>query len=420
MRAEILAVGSELLLGQILNTNAKFISEQLAILGIDVYYQTVVGDNENRLYDSLGLASQRSDIVILTGGLGPTKDDLTKETVAKLFQAKLVYDKNALFSIEQYFSKRQMKMTENNKKQALILEGAEVLVNRNGMAPGMLLKKDKKMVILLPGPPKEMEPMFVKELIPLLEKSLLNRGKITSRVLRFFNIGESALETRLETLIDNQTNPTIAPLAGNGEVTLRLTVKHEDDGEAIRLLDATEKEIQAIVGDYFYGYDHTSLMEQVVQQLTKEKWTISCAESLTGGMFASELTSFSGVSEIFTGGTVAYSTKEKEKQLQVSKEVIKQDGVVSESCAKEMALGAKKLYESDIAISFTGVAGPDKQEGKDPGVVYISIVGKSGVANGYTLSLHGSRNAIRDRAVKYGCYYLLNEMKRWKSSNDIF
>ncbi|MFK3938763.1 competence/damage-inducible protein A [Alkalihalobacillus sp. NPDC078783] len=414
MNAEILAVGSELLLGQILNTNAQYLSKQLAELGIDVYVHTVVGDNEKRLTESLELAANRADLVILTGGLGPTKDDLTKETAATFCGRTLVHDEEALRSIESYFEKRNREMTPNNRKQALVIEGSTVLKNHTGMAPGMYVESDKCKLVLMPGPPRELQPMFELEL-----KRLLLDGSgtaITSRVLRYFGIGESQLETDLEDLIDAQTNPTIAPLAGNGEVKLRLTVKHSDETEAKRLLDETEASIQTRVGEYFYGYGEIGLMEQLSIQLKEAKLTLSAAESFTGGLFSSGLTSYKGASSIFVGGISAYSSNVKEDILQVSNETIKQSGVVSESCAQVMASSVQKMFKSDIGVSFTGVAGPDPQEGKEPGTVFIGISGPDSKETVYPLQLSGNRQAIRERAVKYCCFYLLNELKRWHAT----
>lgn len=414
MNAEILAVGSELLLGQILNTNAQYLSKQLAELGIDVYVHTVVGDNEKRLTESLELAANRADLVILTGGLGPTKDDLTKETAATFCGRSLVHDEDALHSIESYFEKRNRQMTPNNRKQALVIEGSTVLKNHTGMAPGMYVESEKCKLVLMPGPPRELQPMFELELKPLLLDG--SGTAITSRVLRYFGIGESQLETDLEDLIDAQTNPTIAPLAGNGEVKLRLTVKHSDEAEAERLLDETEAAIQKRVGEFFYGYGEIGLMEQLSIQLKEAKLTLSAAESFTGGLFASGLTSYKGASSIFVGGISAYSSDVKEDILQVSNETIKQSGVVSESCANEMASSVQKMFKSNIGVSFTGVAGPDPQEGKEPGTVFIGISGPDSNVTVYPLQLSGNRQAIRERAVKYCCFYLLNELKRWHAT----
>ncbi|GAE24328.1 molybdopterin binding motif [Halalkalibacter wakoensis JCM 9140] len=412
MNAELISVGSELLLGQIVNTNAAFLSQELAVLGVNVYYQTTVGDNDKRLTTTLEQAVSRSDLIILTGGLGPTKDDLTKETVAALVGKKLVHDEKSLHTIEAFFQKLNRPMSENNRKQALVIEGSQVLSNYYGMAPGMVVSTGNVKIVLLPGPPQEMKPMFTNELLPLLSNMLGEKTPITSRVLRFFGIGESQLETDLLDLIEAQTNPTIAPLANEGEVTLRLTVKHSDTSEQKRLLDETEKKITSRVGQYLYGYDDTSLMEQLFLHLQEKNCTIATAESFTGGKFSAMLTSISGASSVFQGGMVSYSTDVKENVLGVSNDVIKQHGVVSHYCAVEMAKCAKEQFSSDIAISFTGVAGPSEQEGKEPGTIFIGVVGLTPEPLHFDLRLAGSREAIRDRAIKYGCFYLLNEMKK--------
>lgn len=407
MNAEIIAVGSELLLGQIVNTNARFLSQQLAQLGVNVYYHTVVGDNPERLEQALKIADTRSNIILLTGGLGPTKDDLTKETIAKHLNTNLVMDKVALDSIKQFFTKTKRVMTENNKKQALVLENSEVLQNDHGMAPGMLVKQNQKIYILLPGPPKEMEPMFRTYGSQKLLAHLDNKDKIISRVLRFFGIGEAMLETEIEDLIDTQTNPTIAPLASDGEVTLRLTAKHHDQKEAIRLIDELEKKINSRVGQYLYGYDHSSLMEETFSLLSKKNLTIACAESLTGGMFQELFTSIPGAGDILKGGVVCYSNEAKITLLNVNPLTIQQLGAVSEECASELAVNTAKVLNADVGISFTGVAGPSDIEGKPVGTVFIgiSINGRAPIVE--KLQLAGSREAIRTRAVKYGCYYLL-------------
>lgn len=416
MNAEIISVGSELLLGQIVNTNATFISKELATIGINVYFQTTVGDNQKRLTEALNQAKKRSDLIILTGGLGPTKDDLTKETVADLVCEKLVYHEPSLLHIERFFKQRQRKMTENNRKQALVIDKSTVLTNKFGMAPGMLVSGNDTTFILLPGPPSEMKPMFLNELMPHLLTMLGEQVPIKSRVLRFFDIGESQLETELLDLIESQANPTIAPLANDGEVTLRLTVKHKSPKEQKKLLDETEKQIIDRVGMYLYGYGDTSLHEQLFLQLKEKGCTIATAESFTGGLFSSELASFPGASEVLRGGMVTYATDVKENVLGVSKKIVNEYGVISSHCAIEMALCAKKQLNADIAISFTGVAGPDPQEGKEPGLIYIGIAGLADQPLSYRLQLSGRRKSVCDRAVKYGSFYLLNELKRWNKA----
>lgn len=248
MNAEIIAVGSELLLGQIANTNAKFISNQLSELGINVYYHTVVGDNANRLKSAIEIAESRANLIIFSGGLGPTKDDLTKETIANHLGVSLTFDETALNYIEQFFAKINRPMTENNRKQALILDGSEVLANNHGMAPGMLLEKNNHTYILLPGPPKELEPMFQYEAKPKLVARLNGESVIMSHVLRFYGIGEAELEHKVQHILDTQTNPTIAPLASDGEVTLRITAKSNSEQVAKDLIKTKEDEILAIRG----------------------------------------------------------------------------------------------------------------------------------------------------------------------------
>jgi nicotinamide-nucleotide amidase len=416
MNAEIIAVGSELLLGQINNTNARFLSGQLALIGVNVYFHTVVGDNAGRLKTSLEIAENRSDLIIITGGLGPTKDDLTKETVASHIGVDLVTDKSAMESIELYFKRTGRIMTENNRKQALVLEGSQVLPNDHGMAPGMLFDKEGKLYMLLPGPPSEMEPMFLTYGTSALTGRQDSQEKIVSRVLRFFGIGEAMLEQEIEDLIDRQSNPTIAPLASDGEVTLRLTAKHSLLETAIALLDEVEAKIQSRVGQYFYGYDDTSLMNEVAKLLKETGKTIACAESLTGGMFQQQYTDIPGAGGNLKGGVVCYSTEVKAAVLNVKTETIEKDGVVSSRCAAELAENVARLVKSDIGISFTGVAGPDEQEGKPVGTVYIGISIDGQPTTVEKLNLGGGRAANRSRTVKYGCYFLLKKLKETREA----
>ncbi|WP_163184080.1 competence/damage-inducible protein A [Neobacillus sedimentimangrovi] len=411
MNAEIIAVGSELLLGQIVNTNARFLSQQLAGLGIDVYYHTVVGDNPDRLKSAIKIAESRSKIIIFTGGLGPTKDDLTKETIARHIGTELVMNNEALETIEQYFKRTNRVMTENNRKQALILEGSQVLPNDHGMAPGMVLKTGGHIYMLLPGPPKEMEPMFLN--YGSKELALLTgvKEQIVSRVLRFFGIGEAALETEIMDIIDEQKNPTVAPLAGEGDVTLRLTAKHRDVMKAQAMLDEVEAKIRQRVGQFIYGYENTTLFVELANVLKERKWTITSAESLTGGLFQQEITSISGASSIFKGGIVCYSNEIKRDIVQVKQETLETYGSVSEECARELAENVMKIFGTDIGISFTGVAGPDELEGKPVGTIFIGIALKGRPSIVEKIKLSGSRGANRNRAVRYGCYFLLKYLR---------
>ncbi|MBB5323600.1 nicotinamide-nucleotide amidase [Anoxybacillus tepidamans] len=410
MNAEIIAVGSELLLGQIANTNAQFLSQQLAELGINVYFHTVVGDNVQRLEQTVKIAQTRADLIIFTGGLGPTKDDVTKETIARLLQRELVMDEEALRSIEAYYARTKRTMTENNKKQALVLTGAEVLKNEYGMAPGMALTVNDVTYMLLPGPPKEMMPMFIRYGRPFLLGKLQRHERIESRVLRFFGIGESQLETEIEDLIDRQSNPTIAPLAGDGEVTLRITAKHASAVEAKKLLDEAEQAIVRRVGQYLYGYNDDTLFSKVIERLKKYGKTIAAAESLTGGRFAAELTAIPGASQTVKGGVVCYTNEVKERVLSIPASVLKTDGAVSGQCAKLLAEHVRTLCQADIGVSFTGVAGPDPLEGKPAGTVYIGVAVAGHETEVHSLTLVGDRETIRTRTIKYGCFAVLKRL----------
>ncbi|MET1013166.1 MAG: competence/damage-inducible protein A [Paenisporosarcina sp.] len=410
MNAEIIAVGSELLLGQITNTNARYISSQLAELGINVYYHTVVGDNANRLKDAIQLAESRADLIIFSGGLGPTKDDLTKETIARHLDTRLVMDDEAMQSIEAFFQRLNRPMTDNNKKQALVLEDCQVLTNYNGMAPGMFYSNQDKVYILLPGPPKEMEPMFQLEAKPLLAK-WLNQGEVIfSHVLRFYGIGEAELETKIHDLLDSQSNPTIAPLASDGEVMLRITAKASTDQEAENLISKTEQLLMDRVGNYLYGYNNDSLASRTVELLQEKNWTISAAESLTAGLFQSELAAIPGASAILIGGMVTYSTDSKITHLGVSKEIIEQHGVVSEECAVAMATQIKAVFNTDIGVGLTGAAGPSSLEGKPAGTVWIAIAFPNGDVKSHELHLSDMRNTNRLRAVKRTCYEIIHQL----------
>lgn len=412
MNAEIIAVGSELLLGQILNSNARFLSQQLAEIGINVFYHTVVGDNPVRLEKAIKVAEERSNLIIFTGGLGPTKDDLTKETIAAHLGKKLVMDDKALSSIISFFQKTGRPLTENNKKQALIVEDSLVLSNDHGMAPGMVYSTATHTYMLLPGPPKEMEPMYLSYGFQALYEKMNLIERIHSRVLRFFGIGEAQLESELEDILENQSNPTIAPLASDGEVTLRITAKHTSREVAEKLIDQTEKKILERVGHYYYGIDDTSLMKELVKELSIRRMTIACAESLTGGMFQQELTNIPGSSNVFKGGIVSYSNEAKTALLHVSEDIIENDGAVSEACANKMAEEARKLLNADIGISFTGVAGPEELEGKPVGTVFIGLSVKDQPAKSIKLQLGDSRNRNRVQTVKHGCSIIIKELQK--------
>ena len=407
MNAEIIAVGSELLLGQITNTNAKFISSQLSELGINVFYHTVVGDNSKRLDEAITVAESRADCLIFSGGLGPTKDDLTKETIARHLGVDLAFDEVALTYIEQFFAKRGRAMTDNNRKQALVLAGSDVLANHHGMAPGMILTKDERTYILLPGPPKELEPMFQFEAKPKLATLLNAGGVIASHVMRFYGIGEAELEVRVQDILDAQTNPTVAPLASDGEVTLRVTAKAETDSEAQRLIADKVAEIQAIIGDYQYGMDDDSLASKTVEMLLDNELTISAAESLTAGLFQAELAEIPGVGGSLIGGVVTYTEGAKVKQLGISQDLLDTHGIVSSECASAMASAVRAKFNTNIGIGLTGAAGPTAHDHQPVGTVWIGIAINDEEPITYLLHLSGMRNTNRLRAVKFTCHYLM-------------
>ena len=383
MKAEIIAVGTEILTGQIVNTNAQFLSEKLAEIGVDVYFQTAVGDNEARLMSLLEIASSRSSLVILTGGLGPTEDDLTKQTLAKFLGKNLVFDPQAQEKLDVFFAQRpDYARTPNNERQAQIVEGATPLPNETGLAVGGVLEVDGVTYVVLPGPPSELKPMVLNQLLP----KLMTGAKLYSRVLRFFGIGESQLVTILADLIDYQTDPTLAPYAKTGEVTLRLSTKAVSQEKADQALDILENQIlnrQTFEGlslrDICYGYgEEASLASVVVEELKKRKKSITAAESLTAGLFQATLADFSGVSAIFNGGFVTYSLEEKSKMLDISEQELKEHGVVSEFTAQKMAEQARLKTQSDYGVSLTGVAGPDSLEGHPAGTVFIGLAHAKG------------------------------------------
>lgn len=410
MNAEIIAVGSELLLGQIANTNAQFISRQLSELGINVYYHTVVGDNPSRLQDAIRVAESRADCIIFSGGLGPTKDDLTKETIARHLALNLVMDDVALAYIEDYFARLNRPMKDNSRKQALVLEGCKVLANHHGMAPGMYLECDQHTYILLPGPPKELHPMFQFEAKPLLAARLTDGAMILSHVLRFYGIGESELEVRVQDILDKQTNPTVAPLTSDGEVTLRITAKADSLEEALILIEEKQTEILAVVGEYHYGVNDDSLASKLVEMLIRNDLTIAAAESLTAGLFQAELAEIPGVGNTLVGGMITYNEKVKVEQLGVLPSVIDSYGVVSSECAAEMARRVREKFGTDIGVGLTGAAGPEPHGDQPAGTVWIGLSIGDEEPVTYCLQLSGSRNNNRLRAVKFTFSYLMRSL----------
>lgn len=414
MKAEIIAVGSELLLGQITNTNARFISARLAEAGIEVYCHTVVGDNPTRLSQTIQLAQKRADILIFSGGLGPTKDDLTKQTIAHELGCELVSDDDAMKTIEDYFTQVGKVMTENNKQQALVLKGSTVLPNRNGMAPGIAIGKNGKQYILLPGPPHEMEPMFEQEAIPYLLGVYGKQDVITSKVLKLQGIGESELEVRIQSILEKQTNPTIAPLASPGMVKLRITAKAKTVEDAQKLILPVEQEIRSIVGEFIYGVDEDTLASKTTELLLQNDWTISAAESLTTGMFMAELGSEAGIGNALKGGLVVYNKEMKIEQLGILSSLLDYHGIVSAECAEAMAESVRERFSTTFGVSLTGAAGPEPHDGQPPGTVWIGIAAEGMKTTSYKLQLSGSRNTNRKRSVQFALHYLIQKIKEKK------
>lgn len=408
MKAEIIAVGTELLLGQVVNTNATFLAQQLASLGFDVYYQSVVGDNPVRLEELLVTADQRSDLCVLCGGLGPTDDDLTRDVVAQHVGRELCIYQPALAKIEDRGKRLGRKLTSNNQRQALVIKDSTALFNPVGLAAGCLAEQAGNYYLLLPGPPQELQAMFQQEAAPLLKKILPQTNQLVSRVLRFFGIGESQLVTELADIIAKQVNPTVAPYAKQAEVTLRLTAQAASQATTEMMLDELETQILRRVGTFFYGYgDQNSLANEVVQLLKRKKQTLSIAESLTGGLAQSSIVEIPGASSVFSGGFVTYTAAAKEALLDISPGLLAQSGVVSEACAKAMAEQTRLKLNSDYALSFTGVAGPDELENKPAGTVWIGLACKSGLVTATLYQLAGERNNIRNSAVLSG----LNQLR---------
>lgn len=373
MRAEIISIGTELLLGQVINTNAAFLSRELAALGIEVYHHITVGDNPERLTEAIKSAEERSDLIILSGGLGPTEDDITKQTISEYLDVDLILHRETEDKIITFHKNSNFEMPENNQLQALILAESTPLVNDAGLAVGMMFEQDKHLYVLLPGPPDELEPMVIKYLKPELIDRVLDNQILVSRVLRFFGITEAQLAKKIESLIKEQTNPTVAVYANDGEITVRLTAKAKTEIEGNKLIDKLESRITEPLASYFFGYGEKKLDEVVRDLLLEKNLTITAAESLTGGAFLSSITSDVSAGSVLEGGIVTYSTDKKHDVLKVTKKTIDNYGVVSPECAIEMAEKSRKLFNADIGVGLTGVAGPGSLENQIPGTVWIGV-----------------------------------------------
>ena len=405
MITELISVGTEILLGNIVNTNSAYLSEKCALLGLNVYYQDVVGDNEGRMRDVICTALNRSDVVILTGGLGPTEDDITKEVTADLMGMPLEEDSHSRKLIDKYLKEYeknnpQRRITKNNYKQAMVPKGAIVLDNHNGTAPGLILEKKGKTAILLPGPPNEMKPMFEEYIVPYLQKN--QPEIIVSQMVKISGIGESQVAEEIQDLIESQTNPTIAPYAKTGEVHLRVTASAENEKACKKLIKPVVKELKKRFGENVFATDESKTLEEAVIDLLKEKdLKLSLAESLTGGMIAQRIVNVSGASDVFGYGFVTYSNNAKHKCLGVKKSTLKEKGAVSAKCAREMAKGACKESGADISISVTGLAGPGGGTKETPvGTVFMGCC-YEGRTIAKEFHFTGNRMRIREQTTAH-------------------
>ena len=399
MVVELISVGTELLLGNIVNTNTQFLAEQCALLGLSMYHQVTVGDNRERLSEAVRTALGRSDVVILTGGLGPTEDDLTKEVCAEVMGFALKEDSHTKKRIEEYLKNSVFKViTDNNWKQAMVPEGAIVLDNDNGTAPGLILEKNQKAAVLLPGPPGELYPLFKKQVFPYLKKR--QPEILRSQMVKICGVGESQVEDKLLDLIDKQTNPTIATYAKTGEVHLRVTARARSEEEAKKLVKPVVKEIKSRFGDNVYSVREEETLEMaVVKLLQKHELTVTTAESCTGGLLAGRLVNVPGASEVFREGFITYSNKAKRKYLDVNKSTLKKYGAVSSETAREMAIGGVFAADCDVCVAVTGIAGPDGgTEEKPVGLVYIATYMKEKVTV-KKFQFKGNRAKVREQAV---------------------
>ena len=398
MTVEIISVGTEILLGNIVNTNAAYLAEKCAGIGLSCYYQEVVGDNEERLTSVLQTALTRADVLLLSGGLGPTQDDLTKETAAKVLGKELYLHEPSKEAIASFFQKRGMEITENNWKQAMVPEGCIVVDNPNGTAPGIIIEDNGRHVILMPGPPNELIPMFENVIMPYLNS--LQPGIIYSQTVKVCGVGESKVEAMIEDMINEQSNPTIATYAKTGEVHLRVTARAEDEKEAKKLVKPYVKELKGRFGNHVYTtQEDVTLEKAVVDLLLANHLTVSTVESCTGGLLAARLINVPGVSEVFKTGYITYSNKSKRKLLGIKKSSLEKHGAVSPEIAKEMAKGAALFGKADVTVGITGVAGPDGgSEEKPVGLVYIAC-NVCGRINVKECHFSGSRMKIRESSV---------------------
>lgn len=400
MVVEIVATGSELLLGQIINTNSAYMAARLNEIGFDVLYQSTVGDNRERMTEVLQHALSRADIVITSGGLGPTQGDITKEVSAAIFGRKLQLHEASLDRLQRHFDRLQRPMAENNIRQVMIPEGAVIFKNYAGTAPGIALEENGKMIINLPGPPAEMKDMFTRSIKPFLEEKYGFDAVIVSRVLDTFGIGESSLEMTIRDLILAQKNPTLALLVRPSGVIIRITAKAKTKQEAEALIADMEKEIRSRIDKYIYAVDDAAMEDVVGEMLKQKQLTIACAESCTGGLLTSRLTDVPGSSAYVKGSIVSYANEVKSNELGVARELLQMQGAVCEDVARAMAEGAARKIGTDIGVGITGIAGPEGGTEKKPvGLVYIAVTGRKGTVVNKNI-FTGSRKQIKDKTTQ--------------------
>ncbi len=413
MNCEIICVGTEILLGDILNTNTQYLSQQMAALGFNVLHQCVVGDNAARLAEQLKESLGRSELVLLTGGLGPTADDITKEVCCEVMGAELVMNEEELQKIRDYFARRGRVMVEENKKQALLPKGGTAFANAHGTAPGCAVEQNGRCAVLLPGPPREMRPMFEHQVRPWLAKR--SDSVILSRMVRTFGIGESAMASAVRELLDG-TNPTVAPYAKDGEALLRVTAKAPTREQAARMCDEIIEKIREKLGSYIYGIDVNGLEYALVEQLKKANKKIALAESCTGGLIAKRVTDVAGASAVFEYGVVSYANEVKTNLLGVRRETLARFTEVSRECAAEMAQGVRRLSSAALGVSVTGFAGPDPApDGRPAGLIYVGIDSENGTAVreiNTGRGGEGSRDYNRTVAASNALHLALEDLRR--------
>jgi nicotinamide-nucleotide amidase len=412
MLAEIITVGTELITGSTVDTHSAYLSRECFSLGVEVQFHSTVGDDRKRLLEAIRLAASRSGLVFLCGGLGPTLDDLTKETLAEFLGVELVRDPVVQERLEWYFEGRGTPMPPNNYKQALVFPGGMVFQNDHGTAPGLAVTQEGVTFVLLPGPPGELIPMFEKSVRPFLQDRIAGGQVFVSESLSFYGIGESALEEKVKDLVEAGNNPVVATYAKEAGVVLRITARAESEEKARQAILPVKKEIMRRVGHYCFSEREQSLEEVIVSTLTREGKTIAVAESCTAGLLSHLLATVPGCSRVLKGGFVVYADQAKESVAGVPADILSRFGAVSPETAEALATAALERFDADFALSVTGVAGPDSSEGKPPGLVFIGLAEAGKPTRVYRLSLKGNRRRIQLHAAKTACFILQQRLKK--------